>query len=171
MGTYYIDADGDGYGSSSAVSLCSVSSGYSANSSDCDDGNSSISPGATEVCGNTTDENCNGQYSESCPQTYYNCGGPGTLQPGVTLNCSFGGTRYIDQVRVSGGCNDGESGSYTFSFSDGSSATVSGGCNSVHSIAPRFASSATLYMNSGGGGDNNISWTCCGSSGWGIYYK
>ena len=171
MGTYYVDADGDGYGSSSSVNLCSLASGYSANSSDCNDGNSGISPGASEICGNTTDENCNGQYSESCPQTYYGCGGPGALQPGSTLSCSFGGTRYIDQVRVSGGCNDGESGTYTFSFSDGSSVTVSGGCNSVHSISPRFASSATLYMNSGGGGDSNISWTCCGSSGWGIYYR
>ena len=171
MGTYYVDADGDGYGSSSSVNLCSLSSGYSSSNDDCNDGNSGISPGASEVCGNTTDENCNGQYSESCPQTYYGCGGPGALQPGATISCSFGGTRYIDQVRVSGGCNDGESGTYTFSFSDGSSVTVSGGCNSVHSISPRFASSATLYMNSGGGGDNNISWTCCGSSGWGIYYR
>ena len=171
MGTYYVDADGDGYGSSSSVNLCSVTSGYSSSNDDCNDGNSGISPGASEICGNTTDENCNGQYSESCPQTYYGCGGPGALQPGSTISCSFGGTRYVDQVRVSGGCNDGESGTYTFSFSDGSSVTVSGGCNSVHSITPRFASSATLYMNSGGGGDGNISWTCCGSSGWGIYYR
>ena len=172
MGTFYVDADGDGYGTpSSTANLCSVASGYSTNNSDCNDGNGAISPAASEVCGNMTDENCNGQYSESCPQTYYACGGPGAMQPGASTGCSFGGTRYVDQVRVSGGCNDGESGTYTISFSDGSSVTVSGGCNSVHSITPRFASGATLYMNSGGGGDGNISWTCCGSSGWGIYYR
>ena len=38
-------------------------------------------------------------------------------------------------------------------------------------ITPRLVSSMTIRMTSGGGGDGNISFTCCGSSGWGVYYQ
>ena len=34
---------------------------------DCDDGNPAVHPGATEVCGNGVDDNCNGQIDEGCP--------------------------------------------------------------------------------------------------------
>jgi hypothetical protein len=61
--TYYIDADGDGYGDAndSGTSYCSnPGSGYRTTNSDCDDSNSSIKPGATEIGGNSIDENCDG---------------------------------------------------------------------------------------------------------------
>jgi hypothetical protein len=168
---YYLDGDGDGYGTGTSLQACSPPNGYVDDNSDCDDGNASVSPGNSEQCGNTLDDNCDGSYSENCPTSYIGCGGPGTLQPGVSMGCSFGGTVYVDTVRVAGGCNDGESGTYTITFDDGSSTVISGGCGATQSISPRFVSSATLYMNGGGGGDGNISWTCCGSSGWGIYHR
>lgn len=61
--TYYVDADRDGYGDSndSGISLCSnPGSGFKSNNLDCDDSNSAIKPGATEIGGNSIDENCDG---------------------------------------------------------------------------------------------------------------
>ncbi len=59
--TWYADADADGYGNPS-VSLQSATlpPGYVCNSLDCNDGNAAIHPGATEICGNGLDDDCNG---------------------------------------------------------------------------------------------------------------
>ena len=57
---YYVDADGDGYGEGSELSLCeNPGSGYSLNNTDCDDANSEINPGVSEVF-NGLDDNCDG---------------------------------------------------------------------------------------------------------------
>src|SRR6185295_10321510 len=64
--SYYADADGDGYGSSTADPLISCTdpgSGYMTNNSDCDDGNDAINPSATETC-NSIDDNCDAQVDE-----------------------------------------------------------------------------------------------------------
>jgi hypothetical protein len=60
--TFYIDSDGDGYGDgSSTTQQCDVPSGYSGNASDCNDGDATISPAATEVCDSAdVDEDCDG---------------------------------------------------------------------------------------------------------------
>ncbi len=48
---WYRDADGDTYGDSAQmVSACAAPDGYVADSSDCDDVNAQISPGAVEIC-------------------------------------------------------------------------------------------------------------------------
>ena len=46
-----LDQDGDGY------IWCK----------DCDDTTAATHPGASEICGNQTDDNCNGLYDEGCP--------------------------------------------------------------------------------------------------------
>ncbi len=65
--TWYLDGDGDGYGSSSStLSACSAPSGYVGNSTDCNDGAASINPGATEVCDSgNVDEDCDGLADDS----------------------------------------------------------------------------------------------------------
>ena len=63
--TFYRDADGDGYGNSSAPTLqsCSAPAGYVSNDGDCDDGNADVHPGAPEIC-DGKDNNCDGQIDE-----------------------------------------------------------------------------------------------------------
>ena len=66
---YFVDADGDGFGSTTTANFCAMpSSGYSLNNTDCNDGMATIYPGATELC-NSVDDNCNGVIDEGCPST------------------------------------------------------------------------------------------------------
>ncbi|MBX7110032.1 MAG: putative metal-binding motif-containing protein, partial [Chitinophagales bacterium] len=68
--TYYLDADNDGYGSPAdpGTVYCSPPAGYAPNNTDCNDDNSSIRPGAQEICdANSIDENCNGLNDDTDP--------------------------------------------------------------------------------------------------------
>ncbi|MFT5584846.1 MAG: hypothetical protein ACI9VR_002433 [Cognaticolwellia sp.] len=63
--TWYLDADGDGYGVLGSTSVaCNQPSGYVEESTDCDDSSSEISPNALETCGNSTDDDCDGVTDE-----------------------------------------------------------------------------------------------------------
>jgi len=55
---WFLDVDADGYGGDTSVFECVAPSGNVAVGGDCDDTNSAINPGATEICGNNIDENC-----------------------------------------------------------------------------------------------------------------
>ncbi len=61
LNTFYLDDDGDGYGdASTSVSVCNQPSGYLVDGTDCDDGNSAISPAATETWYDGDDSDCDG---------------------------------------------------------------------------------------------------------------
>jgi len=63
--TWYLDFDSDGFGSDDDIVLaCFQPEGYVDNSTDCNDGNSSMNPGAEEVCDNL-DNNCDGTIDEN----------------------------------------------------------------------------------------------------------
>ncbi|GMV17663.1 MAG: hypothetical protein HS104_12565 [Polyangiaceae bacterium] len=59
----YVDADGDGFGDSAGTVqyLCKVTTGRADNNQDCNDKNKAINPDATEIPGNSIDENCDGK--------------------------------------------------------------------------------------------------------------
>jgi hypothetical protein len=61
--TWYADADGDDYGDpGTSQNACSQPPDYVADSSDCNDGDVDVNPGADEVCNDGIDNNCSGGF-------------------------------------------------------------------------------------------------------------
>jgi uncharacterized protein YegL len=61
---WYLDADGDGYGSDAdSLSSCTPVSGYVLDDSDCDDSDPTTNPSADEVC-DGADNDCDGEVDE-----------------------------------------------------------------------------------------------------------
>ena len=77
-GTWYADADGDGFGDPNASSRsCEVGDGQVADASDCDDTNADVNIAADEVC-NGIDDDCDGDIdSDAIDQTTWVIDGDG----------------------------------------------------------------------------------------------
>jgi hypothetical protein len=65
--TYFLDQDGDGYGSLATQQGCRAPTGYVDKGGDCNDFNKDIHPGATEQC-NKLDDDCDGKIDEEVTQ-------------------------------------------------------------------------------------------------------
>ncbi len=79
--TFYADHDSDGYGDASTVaSACSAPVGHVADATDCDDYDSSTSPGSSESC-DGEDDDCDGEVDEGeasdAPTWYLDVDGDG----------------------------------------------------------------------------------------------
>lgn len=71
---YYLDADGDGQGTSgSTIDMCTLPDNYVTNTDDCDDDNASVYSGASEIC-DGFDNDCDGNIDEGVSNTFYQDG-------------------------------------------------------------------------------------------------
>jgi hypothetical protein len=67
LGTWHIDADGDGHGDAAAMILsCEQPASTVESADDCDDRDAEVSPSAEDVC-DSLDNNCNGDIDEDAP--------------------------------------------------------------------------------------------------------
>ena len=126
MGTYYRDADGDGYGvTSDSVTACSAPSGYVTSSGDCNDGSSGIYPGATEIC-DDADNDCDGSIDEGvAASTYYlDSDGDGQGDPDVAVSSCSAPSGYVTN---STDCCDSDGSAYLGSTTWGTTPTSCGG--------------------------------------------
>ncbi|MEZ4839885.1 MopE-related protein [Flavobacterium sp.] len=65
--TWYADSDGDGFGEDTdALMNCEQPEGYVAIGGDCDDTNNTVYPGATEICYDGLDNDCDGIIDNGC---------------------------------------------------------------------------------------------------------
>ncbi|MBK8626071.1 MAG: hypothetical protein IPN86_11050 [Saprospiraceae bacterium] len=94
--THYFDKDGDSFGGQDSVKVsCNANllNNFANNNEDCDDDNSSIYPGATEIANNDVDEDCDGMdFLSNAVDTYlekvhiYPNPSPGTFTVENTFN-------------------------------------------------------------------------------------
>jgi len=111
--TWYYDADGDTYGSSTLINVsCSKPSGsYVSRAGDCNDSSASVYPGATEIC-NGVDDDCDGVIDESGSATtwYKDADGDTYGTTNTTLTACAQPTGYVSR---SGDCDDSKVSVYT----------------------------------------------------------
>ena len=105
--TYYTDADGDNYGSSSAtgVSSCSPVAGSVTNNLDCNDNSASINPASAEIC-NGIDDDCDGNADDGLTFTTYYADADGDNYGNVassTQTCNGAPSGYVSN---SNDCDD-----------------------------------------------------------------
>jgi len=91
---FFLDADSDNYSGSFVVMACIQPAGCkSTYDADCNDGNTSIHPGAVEVCDTAIDEDCDGEVDEGC------------VPLAVTLTTAVAGSNEGDLIVVRIACS------------------------------------------------------------------
>ena len=111
--SWYEDADGDGYTSSTSTEACEQPSGYvltEPDPLDCDDADASQYPGASELCDNLEDDNCDGEIDEpnaaSCITAYLDQDGDGWGTLDTLCVCESNRGEY--GADSSGDCDDAD---------------------------------------------------------------
>ena len=102
-GTFYVDNDGDSYGSGAAVTLCD-GSGYVSDNTDCNDSAAAAYPGGAEIC-DGLDNDCNGTIDDgSDVSMFYNdADGDGYGDAKDSVEACVAPVGYVDN---SDDCND-----------------------------------------------------------------
>ena len=108
---YYVDADGDGFGDdATGVEQCAQPANTVTIGGDCDDADSTVYPGAIELC-DGLDNNCNNNIDEGLPvTTYYEDLDGDTYGSSVVITtCETLGNGF---VLISGDCDDNNPNAY-----------------------------------------------------------
>ena len=95
--TFYVDRDGDGFGSSASSAesrqACALPAGFSSTNTDCNDASASINSAAVELCdAANVDEDCDGMANEGC----------GCATPGMSQACCAGRGNQTCEARDGG---------------------------------------------------------------------
>jgi len=106
--TYYADADGDSYGAGAGVESCEPVVGMVTDNTDCDDKDTTVNPGATEIC-NGVDDNCNHHIDEGVSSTWYKDGDSDGYGGASTMDAC---TQPAGYSGVGGDCDDAQAAAY-----------------------------------------------------------
>ncbi|MCB9670003.1 MAG: putative metal-binding motif-containing protein [Alphaproteobacteria bacterium] len=96
----FVDGDGDGYGGEATV-VCALGTGVAEVGGDCDDSSAAANPGATEVCGNDVDEDCDGS-AQAGVTVYTDADGDGYGDGAGYVVCEAG----ANESELDGDCDD-----------------------------------------------------------------
>ena len=102
--TWYQDVDGDNYGDDSVTSPTWLA-GYVSDDTDCDDANDLVHPGATELCEDGIDNDCDGDTDEGCRTWYPDLDGD---LYGSAASSVVAIVKPADHVADNTDCNDGD---------------------------------------------------------------
>lgn len=115
--TWYLDADGDGFGGAETVEACEAPAGATAEFLDCDDQDPSIHPDADEVC-DGVDQDCDGSVDND------------PIDPG-TFYADLDGDGYGDPTTLVEACEAGDGASLDNTDCDDTQATVFPGADEI----------------------------------------
>ena len=162
--TWYRDLDGDGYGDpSTTAAACTAPTGYTSDSSDCDDLRPLVHPGATETC-DRTDQDCDGLIDEDAGSTWYLDGDGDGYGDSATATRSC--TALTGYVSRGSDCDDTSASvhPYATEHCDGVDEDCDGAVDS-----PAAVEAVTWYQDADGDGygdDSTATLACEGPSGW-----
>jgi hypothetical protein len=105
--TFYADGDSDGAGDPDTTHVaCQLTTGWATTGEDCNDGDSTIYPGASEVC-DSTDQDCDENIDEGVTTDFYtDSDGDGYGTPGVAASACSAPSGTVDNDQD---CDDGDS--------------------------------------------------------------
>jgi hypothetical protein len=106
FGTYYADADGDGFGDAGdPIEACVQPPDTATNADDCNDGDASVNPDGVEVC-NNADDDCNSTIDDSATDagTWYTDGDGDGYGDDATAELACDAP--IGTVAAGGDCDD-----------------------------------------------------------------